>query len=41
MCDKQNRLATLYWISKLHKKPYKDRFIANYSSCTTTNISKL
>ena len=26
---------------KLHKKPYKARFIANSSSCTTTELSKL
>ena len=31
----------MYWIPKLHKQPYKARFIANSSSCTTTNISKL
>ena len=28
-------------VSKLHKKPYKARFIANSSSCTTTELSKL
>ena len=28
-------------IPKLHKRPYKARFIANSSSCTTTEISKL
>ena len=26
---------------KLHKRPYKARFIANSSSCTTTKLSKL
>ena len=26
---------------KLHKRPYKARFIANSSSCTTTELSKL
>ena len=31
----------MYWFPKLHKQPYKARFIANSSSCTTTNISKL
>jgi hypothetical protein len=31
----------MYWIPKLHKNPYKSRFIANSSSCTTTQISKL
>ena len=31
---------TLYWLPKLHKTPYKARFIANSSSCTTTELSK-
>ena len=39
--EKQNRLPTLYWLLKLHKRPYKARFIANSSSCTTTVLSKL
>lgn len=39
--DKQDKIATLYWIPKLHKKPYKARFIANSSACTTTNLSIL
>ena len=30
-----------YWLPKLHKRPYKARFIANSSSCTTTELSKL
>ena len=38
---KQDRLPTLYWLPKLHKRPYKARFIANSSSCTTTVLSKL
>ena len=28
-------------LPKLHKRPYKARFIANSSSCTTTELSKL
>ena len=32
---------TLYWLPKRHKRPYKARFIANSSSCTTTVLSKL
>ena len=32
---------TLYWLPKHHKRPYKARFIANSSSCTTTVLSKL
>ena len=31
----------MYWLPKLHKRPYKARFIANSSSCTTTVLSKL
>ena len=41
MKEKQDRLPTLYWLPKLHKRPYKARFIANSSSCTTTVLSKL
>ena len=32
---------TMYWLPKLHKRPYKARCIANSSSCTTTELSKL
>ena len=39
--EKQDRLSTLYRLPKLHKRPYKARFIANSSSCTTTVLSKL
>ena len=39
--ERQNRLPTMYWLPKLHKRPYKVRFIANSSSCTTTELSKL
>ena len=28
-------------MTKLHQRPYKARFIANSSSCTTTELSKL
>ena len=31
----------MYWLPKLHKRPYKAPFIANSSSCTTTELSKL
>ena len=37
----QDKLPTLYWLPKLHKRPYKARFIANSRSCTTTELSKL
>ena len=30
-----------HWLPKLHKRPYKARLIANSSSCTTTELSKL
>ena len=36
--ERQDRLPTMYWLSKLHKRPYKARFIENSSSCTTTEI---
>ena len=39
--ENQNKVPTLYWLPKLHKKPYKVRFIANSSSCTTTELSKM
>ena len=33
--QKDNNLPLIYWIPKLHKTPYKVRFIAGSSSCTT------
>ena len=39
--ERQDRLPTMYWLPKLHKIPYKARFIAKSSSCTTTELSKL
>ena len=39
--ERQDRHPTMYWLPKLHKGPYKARFIANSSSCTTTELSKL
>ena len=39
--ENQDKVPTLYLLPKLHKKPYKARFIANSSSCTTTALSKL
>ena len=39
--EDQSRLLTLYWLPKLHKQPYKSRFIANSSACTTTELSIL
>jgi hypothetical protein len=31
----------MYWLPKLHKNPYKARFIASSSLCTTQHLSKL
>ena len=39
--ENQDKVPTLYWLPKLHKNPYKARFIANSNSCTTTELSKL
>ena len=36
----QDTLPTLYWLSELHIRPYKTRFIANSSSCVTIELSK-
>ena len=36
--ERQGRLPKIYWLPKLHKRPYKA--IANSSSCTTTELSK-
>ena len=36
----QDKLPTMYWLPKLHKRPYKARFIANSSSCATIELSK-
>ena len=38
---KQGGLPTLYWLPKLHRRPYGARFIANSGSCTTTVLSRL
>ena len=34
-------VPTLYWLPKLHKKPFKFRFISASSKCSTTKLSKL
>ena len=36
--ENQDRVPTLDWLHKLHKIPYKARFIANSNSCTTTDL---
>ena len=37
----RGRVPALCWLPKLRKKPYKARFVANSSSCTTAGLSKL
>ena len=39
--ESQEKIAAFYWLPKLHKRPYKARFIANSSSCTSTSLSKV
>ena len=39
--EDHSKLPTLNWLPKLHNRPYKSRFIANSSSCTTTKLSIL
>ena len=41
--EDHSKLPRLYWlhVPKLHKLPYKSHFIANSSSCTTTELSIL
>ena len=34
-----SKIPTLYWLPKLHKQPYKSRFIAISSACTSTELS--
>ena len=36
-----SKLPAIYWLPKLHKRPYKSRYIANSGSCTTTELSIL
>ena len=31
----------MYWLPNLHKQPHKAKFIANSSTCTTAELSKL
>ena len=37
--EDHSKLPTLSCLAKLHKRPYKSRFIANASFCTTTEFS--
>ena len=40
MSEEDQNLPYLYWTPKLHKSPYKHRFIAGSSKCTTKDLSK-
>ena len=39
--EEEQNLPYLYWTPKLHKSPYKDRFIAGSIKCTTKDLSCL
>ena len=34
-------VPTMYWLPKLHKNPFKSRFISSSSKCSTTKISEI
>ena len=38
MKEHQDNLPTIYWLPKLHKRPYKARLVANSSSCSSPNV---
>ena len=39
--DENSNLPSIYWIPKLHKCPYKQRYIAGSAKCTTKPLSKV
>ena len=39
--DEELDLPYIYWIPKMHKNPYKHRFIAGFSKCSTKPLSIL
>ena len=39
--EEEADLPSLYWIPKLHKCPYKERYIAGSSKCSTKPLSKV
>ena len=41
MSEEDQNLPYLYWTPKLHKSPYKHRFVAGSSKCTTKDLSCL
>ena len=36
---RQDKISMMHWLPKLHKRPYKARFISNSSSCTSIEVS--
>ena len=38
--EEDSSIPLLFWIPKLHKNPFKSRFIAGASKCTTKQLSK-
>ena len=39
--DEELDLPSLYWIPKVHKCPFKQRYIAGSAKCSTEPLSKL
>ena len=39
--EDHSKFPAIYWLPKLHKRPYKSSFLADSSSCTTTKLSIL
>ena len=39
--ENQDKVPTLCWLPKLHKKPYRARFVANSGSCAAAELSRL
>ena len=37
--DNFNKLPTINWLPKVHKRPYKFRYIVNSRSCSTKELS--
>ena len=37
--DNFNKLPTIHWLPKVHKRPYKFRYIVNSRSCSTKELS--
>ena len=39
--EEDKKLLSIFWNPKLHKSPYKARFIPVVTNCTTKHLSKL